>query len=355
MSRTRHSSASRITEPPRSRRGFGRPRLPRRTVAALAALLALAGSAGAGDLDPAGPPAPTMKRLDVVEPRIPISSLPFTITQSGSYYVTGNLSAGAGDGIVIEASDVSIDLNGYTLSADSGLGNTGLSVAAGRTNISVRDGGVRGFNFGFYSAVASDVTVSDLIATENLYGVEVYGSGTIRDSIAANNGGDGFFLYGAGSIIRNSRADSNGDAGITATGSGSLVESCTASFNGAAGGAPASRAGIFVRQASRVVGCTTQDNAGSGIVFGDRNFIAENNIFRNGGSGLENYGQGENRLEANNLVSNTGWGILVGSAGNFIIRNSARGNQLGPFSIVGGNVAPIEVGTISNMASNVSF
>ncbi len=173
MSRTRQSPASRITASARSRRSFGRPWLRHLTVAALAALLALAGSAGAGDLDPAGPPAPTMKRLDVVEPRIPISSLPYTITQGGSYYVTGNLSAGVWDGIVIEASDVSIDLNGYTLSTDSGLGNTDCSVAAGRTNVSVRDGGVRGFNVGLYAAIASDVSrVRSQSRLRTLYGVE---------------------------------------------------------------------------------------------------------------------------------------------------------------------------------------
>ena len=353
MSRTRQCPASRITASARSRRSFGRPWLRHLTVTALAGLLALAGSASAGDLNPAGPPAPTMKRLDVVEPRIPISSLPYTITQGGSYYVTGNLSAGVWDGILIEASDVSVDLNGYTLSTDSGY--YGLYVAAGRTNVSVRDGGVRGFYVALYAETGSNVNLSGLSATANALGPTLYGSGTIRDSIAANNQYYGFTLGGTGIVIRNSRAQSNGFTGLFAPGPGTLVESCTVSLNGAFGSAPDERAGIFVGQASRVVGCTTQDNAGSGIAFGDRNFIAENNVFRNGGNGLENIGQGENRLEANNLVSNTGWGILVGSAGNLIIRNSARGNQLGRFSIAGGNVAPVEVGAISNLASNVAF
>ena len=38
-----------------------------------------------GPLAPPGPPGPTMKTLDQIEPRTPISSLPFTISASGSY------------------------------------------------------------------------------------------------------------------------------------------------------------------------------------------------------------------------------------------------------------------------------
>ena len=46
---------------------------------------------GQGSLTPPGAPGETMKALAQVEPRTPISSLPYTISESGSYYVTGNL------------------------------------------------------------------------------------------------------------------------------------------------------------------------------------------------------------------------------------------------------------------------
>ena len=48
------------------------------------------------------------------DPRTPISSLPYTITNSGSYYVTGNLESST-DGIVIDASGVTVDLMGSLL------------------------------------------------------------------------------------------------------------------------------------------------------------------------------------------------------------------------------------------------
>ena len=54
-----------------------------------------------GSLTPPGPPALTMKTLQQVEPRVPISSAPFTISQPGSYYLTTNLTVSGGDAITL--------------------------------------------------------------------------------------------------------------------------------------------------------------------------------------------------------------------------------------------------------------
>ena len=70
----------------------------------------------AGSLTPPGAPAPTMKTLAEVEPRTPISSIPITISEFGSYYLTGNLTGLPGtNGITIISDSVTIDLNGFAL------------------------------------------------------------------------------------------------------------------------------------------------------------------------------------------------------------------------------------------------
>ncbi len=62
-----------------------------------------------------------MKSLDQIEARRPIDptqpgfSTPYTISNPGSYYLTGNLAVTAGDAIVIAVDGVTLDLNGFTL------------------------------------------------------------------------------------------------------------------------------------------------------------------------------------------------------------------------------------------------
>jgi len=85
----------------------------------LALLLTSLPCAAQGPLSPPGPPAPTMKTLEQIEPRTPISSLPCTISQPGSYYVVSNLHSTT-DGIVIETNGASVSLMGFSITGDGG-------------------------------------------------------------------------------------------------------------------------------------------------------------------------------------------------------------------------------------------
>jgi hypothetical protein len=98
-----------------------------------------------GSLTPPGAPAPTMKSLDQIEARTPISSAPYTITQPGSYYLTHNLTVSSGDGIDITTNGVTLDLNGFTISstAASATGN-GILLNSGWSDITICNGHIRG-------------------------------------------------------------------------------------------------------------------------------------------------------------------------------------------------------------------
>ena len=86
-----------------------------RDVCAIAPAIPLCAKAS-GPLDPGGPPAAIMKSLDQVRPGTPITTIPCIIATPGYYYITGHLTCySASQGIYVTATNVTIDLCGFTL------------------------------------------------------------------------------------------------------------------------------------------------------------------------------------------------------------------------------------------------
>jgi parallel beta helix pectate lyase-like protein len=301
----------------------------------LAVVLGSALLAPAGSLDPPGPPAPTMKPLDVVEPRTPISSLPFVISTAGSYYLTSNLTYTGGNGITVNAGPVTIDLNGFTLDGGGSPAFVGVYVAIPIGPITLRDGTIMGFGAGIDAISASSVLLQDLtVKSCTGSGVQLT-DGIITGCTFLSDGLSGIIASGV-VIVRDTRS-SGSYAGMDLQGSRSLVDDCVLDGN----------FGWGIRIGS---------SNGDGILIRDRVMVAENNVYGNTGDGIGTVGEGESRIEGNSLMSNGGYGINSTAGGNFIVRNCGRGNALGNFHITGpGNVAPIETGTITNAVSNVSF
>lgn len=118
------------------------------SLAAALTLLGLAALSAQGDLNPPGIPQPTMRTLDQVEARIPLppSLNAITISTAGSYYLTGDINVSGGNtGIEVDASNVHIDLNGFTIQGLTGGGTfAGIYIYPGITGISITNGFIRG-------------------------------------------------------------------------------------------------------------------------------------------------------------------------------------------------------------------
>lgn len=219
-----------------------------------------------------------MKTLDQIdaklEKRTPISSLPFTITQSGSYYFTGNLTltAASGDAITVATNHVTIDLNGFRLGSLAAVTGSAIVINASLRNIEIKNGVIfgtttvsvsgspsvwtvtpGGFNNGIdalspgaTNCVFRQLRISGCRAT----GLEARGGAVIEQVTATQNGGIGIrALEGS---VANSKSSFNGGSGLVV--GGGSVNHCIANFN----------EGIGI-SADSVSNCTARGNGFGGI------------------------------------------------------------------------------------------
>jgi hypothetical protein len=247
---------------------------------ALLLIAALAGVAQGGPLDPPGPPASTQPQ---VEPRTPVSSLPFTITQPGSYFLTKNLTGSSGDGITVQSDDVTIDLNGFTLSGAPGT-FSGISegpFSPTRQRWTIRNGTIANWpNSAIFAQHVQNGTFADL----NIAGNGINGSEAL--------------VAGGGMTVRNVKATGNFASGIV-IGAVSTVADTVAASNGGDG--------IVVESQAVVRGCTSTFNAGYGIYLtGNQNRIESNLAAENGLKGYKAPGLRNTGLM--NVASNNGTG-----------------------------------------------
>lgn len=201
---------------------------------------------------------------------------PVTLSQAGSYRLTGNLTVPDREttAIQVTSDDVSIDLNGFALLGPNIANGFGRGVSAsGRTNIQVRNGTIRGMGERGL-LLGNRAVVEDLRSLQNLDGIEV----------------------GIDSRVSRSSANTNRRTGINVFGK-SLVLDCVASQNG--------EDGIVAGQISRISGSTVNNNGRYGILTDGTGLILHNTLMDNDDFGLFLQGPA-NGYGGNILVDNAG-------------------------------------------------
>ena len=303
-----------------------------------------------GSLMPPGPPAPTMLTLNQIEPRTPISSLPYTISVPGSYYVTTNLTGLPGSaGITIATGNVTLDLKGFAL---QGLATSldGIDINASCINVTVRDGNLSGWGgFGVYSP-ASNVTLESLSISGTYAGIFLTGSGVVskcncKDNsqngiyvnsgkvtscLAPNNGGGGINLS-SGTVLD---CTCNGDAGYGIIANSGTVSSCTCNND----------TGYGITTVSGTVSACTVNNDYNGIYISSSgsasDCVADNNLT----NGIYAVSGTVSGCTANNNKNN---GIEINDPGT-VIGCTADGNLSS--GILAGNIT-----AVGNNNSNVGY
>ena len=325
---------------------------------------------GQGALTPPGAPTPTMKSLAQVEARIIVNATntpgdaanTFIISVPGSYYLTGNATGVLGKhGISIQASDVTLDLNGFALiSGGTGAAPVrGVDVPAAQTGFSLRNGTVRGWSDGgVRTDLATSTFVEKLRLTDNTGATGLaLGSGSGRDCVATGNANG--FVLGNGAQLRDCAATANG-IGFS-SGDRAMASNCIATGNSGDGfnctsyvmliDCSSNRnggSGIVVQGGSSIVRCSATRNlpSGNGIQTGGGCHLADCTVANNGNDGITIFSGTTVRNCTAQSNGGTGITAMGGADGCQIIGNTCQANlgagiHLASFSmrnVVDGNI-----------------
>ncbi len=289
---------------------------------AAGAFLASSRSAHAG---PLSPPAGPVSSTTGPEPRTAINDTNtpgdadsvFKISQPGSYYLTANVQGAISKhGIKITTSNVTIDLNGFTL---LGVLNSlaGIFALNSFVSITIRNGTIRDWG-------ASGISLLNCTQCR-------------LEHLSVNNCvGNGFNL-GSRLHIHACVATSNSAAGISANFE-AVIDSCATFLN--------STDGISIGAIATVTNCVSRGNGASGIrsITNGYSSITDNTVTENTADGIRTLRgctiarntcafnttnirvtSGDNRIEDNLCVNGT-TGIAADFSGNIIIKNTCSGN-----------------------------
>lgn len=250
------------------------------------------------------------------------AGFPVTISQSGSYVLTSNLTVTNENttAIAVEASDVTIDLNGFAI-----LGPTTCSIVSGCTPTGTGNG-ISAFESSFPYPTTTTVLNGTIRGMGNR-GIYVDYDSRVEHVDTSHNGDTGIYI-GPDSIVVNNTSSFNGTNGIF-TSNGCVVTHNVTSNNQADG--------IFAAQGSTVSFNTARSNLQDGIDVNNGSLVTGNGAWQNVGDGIE---AGPGSTVTNNAAhDNNGYGLNL-SAGAGYSDNVLTENNAGQVTAAG-----VQIGT----------
>jgi len=258
-----------------------------------------------------------------------------------------------GNGLFVNASNVTIDLGGHTISgpAPSGANFRGVIVGQNRTGVTVRNGVIRGFDAGVeVQPGANNTTLTGLTLDGNGLGIRI-STGTsgarVTDNVIVNTTQfSGIQMGGNGHLVENNAFFAGNGAGVFLSGNNNVIRGNRMSDlgqNGISIGAFPSNPGPFVN--NQVIGNQIDGAARIGNA-------ASINVSNGSGTRIEgNTVNGRHKTPAifvldsattvvagNTLVNNASTGILVRgrSTGTQVVRNQSSQNTFSGITIENG-------------------
>lgn len=263
-------------------------------------------AARAGEVaqNPAQPPGGPIAPTDRIRLHKDTITLPFVIDKPGSYVLTSDLTGAPGaDGLIVTASEVTIDLNGFTLRGVEGSG-AGIVVpdGAGVLRVAIFNGVVTGWgDWGIrLSRADGDTLLEGVEASRNGNGISCPPSSIVRRCQALENADRGI-LVSFSSLVEDCTAFGNGGIGLTVADQ-CVANNCTTSFNGGDG---------LAAFTSIVQSCVSWRNGGNGFKLSDYCTMRDCFATQNQGNGVQS-GLGSSILSSR-IKSNSQRGVSGGA------------------------------------------
>jgi hypothetical protein len=225
----------------------------------------------------------------------------------------------AGQGVNVNASGITIDLQGHTLKGNGSA--VGIS-DGGYDHVAIKNGVVRNFADGVFATNGADgVTISNVALSANVtLGAYIKGdSASIASSTVSGNGDGGIVVYGLSASIKSTTVSGSGQDGIDVWGDSASVVSSTAAENAGHGIA-------VTGNATTVKSSNAVDNAMYGFYLeGDSTSVTSSTASGNSWNGLLVVGNSAS-VKSTKAFGNAWRGITVLGNAAAVSGNRADGN-----------------------------